>query len=131
MAAHKEDLDALYEVGPAISESIISFFQQESARTLIKKLEAAGVNTKEDDLSVEKTLLTDKTVVFTGELETLSRSEAEGLVRRAGGSPSSSVSKNTDFVVIGRSPGSKYDKAKKIGVKVINEKEFSLMILPL
>ncbi len=128
MATHKQDFDALYEIGPAISESIFSFFQQASARKLIKKLEAAGVNTKEEEVEARKTLLTDKTVVFTGQLETLSRPEAERLVRQAGGSPSSSVSKNTDFVAAGKDPGSKCDKAKKLGVKIINEKELMEML---
>ncbi|HAH21118.1 MAG: hypothetical protein A2Y00_00480 [Omnitrophica WOR_2 bacterium GWF2_43_52] len=128
MAARKEDLDSIYEVGPAISESIISFFKQEATRKLIKKLEAAQVNTKEEEAAVKKTLLADKFVVFTGELEAFSRPEAEKLVRQAGGNPSSGVSKNTGYVVAGRNPGTKYDKAKKLGVKIITEEEFSRLL---
>jgi len=67
-------------------------------------------------------------VVFTGELENFSRSKAGDLVRKAGGNPSSSVSKNTDFVVAGDNPGSKYEKAKKWGLRIIDEKEFSRML---
>jgi len=77
---------------------------------------------------IKKTLLADKFVVFTGELEAFSRPEAEKLVRQAGGNPSSGVSKNTGYVVAGRNPGTKYDKAKKLGVKIITEEEFSRLL---
>jgi DNA ligase (NAD+) len=72
--------------------------------------------------------LTAKTIVFTGELKNYSRRQAEELARSMGADAASSVSKNTDFVVAGDSPGSKYDKARKLGVKVISEKEFLEMI---
>lgn len=127
--AKKEDLEAIYEIGPVISESVVAFFKQGPIKKLIKKLEAAGVNTKEDERPVvKKTPLTDKTVVFTGELESFSRAEAEDLVRRCRGKASSNVSKETDFVVAGRNPGSKYIRAKKLGVKIIDEKEFMEML---
>lgn len=126
--AKREDLESIYEVGPAMSESILEFFKQESIKKLIKKLESAGVNTKEEEIALRKTPLTDKTVIFTGELESFSRAEAEDLVRKCGGSSSSSVSENTDFVVAGENPGSKYDKAKKLGVKIITEKEFKELL---
>jgi len=129
VSAKKEDLEAIYEIGPVISESVVAFFKQESIKKLIKKLEAAGVNTKEDERAiVRKTPLTDKTVVFTGELESFSRAEAEDLLRKESGKASSNVSKETDFVVAGRNPGSKYERAKKLGVKIIDEKEFMEMI---
>ena len=67
-------------------------------------------------------------MVFTGELKDFSRLEAEGLVRALGGEVSSSVSRNTDFVVIGENPGSKYDKADKLGVKIVDEPKFREMI---
>lgn len=129
VSAKKEDLEAIYAIGQVISESVVAFFKQESSKKLIKKLEAAGVNTKEDERKVaKKTPLTDKTVVFTGELESFSRAEAEDLLRKHSGKASSNVSKETDFVVAGRNPGSKYDRAKKLGVKIIDEKEFMEMI---
>lgn len=131
VSAKKEDLDALYEVGPAISDSIVAFFRQEPIRRLIKRLESAGVNTKEEALELRKTALTNKTVVFTGELESLSRQGAQDSVRKAGGNVSSGISKNTDFVVRGKNPGSKYDKAKKLGVEIISEKEFSRLLTAL
>lgn len=124
----KEDLDAIYEIGPAISNSIISFFSQDSVKKLIKKLETAAVNTKEEELRIRKTGFTDKTVVFTGELDSFSRSAAEDLIRKQGAKISSKVSRNTDFVVAGKNPGSKYTLAKKLGVKIISEKEFKEIV---
>lgn len=127
----REDLDAVYEIGPAISGSIAAFFTQEPVKKLIKKLKEAGVKIKEDEEELRRTPLTAKTIVFTGGLESLSRTEAEDLARKAGGSPASGVSKNTDFVVAGKNPGSKYEQALKLGVKIITEKEFSRFIIPL
>lgn len=127
----KEDLDAVYEVGPAISGSLAAFFAQEPVKKLIKKLKEAGVNIKEEEEGLMMTPLAGKTVVFTGGLESLSRRQAEDLARKAGGSSASAVSKNTDFLVAGKNPGSKYGQALKSGVKIITEKEFSRLIIPL
>ena len=128
MKARLEDFDAIYEVGSVMAESIVDFFRQESTKGLIKKLKEGGLNLKEKLISVKKSPLTGKTVVFTGELKNFSRSESESLVRQFGGNPASSVSKNTDLVVVGENPGSKYNKAKKLGVKIISEGEFFRLI---
>ena len=128
VAARQEDFDKIYEVGPVMAESIVDFFSQVQTRKLIEEFKKAGLSLKEDILKKRETALSGKTVVFTGELSQLSRREAEGIVRSLGGNASSSVSENTDFVVIGDNPGSKYDKAKKLGVKIINEKQFGEMI---
>ena len=128
MKAKQEDFDAIYEVGSVMAESIVNFFRQESTQRLIKKLKEAGLNLQEKLTPVKKSRLTGKTVVFTGELKNFSRSEVERLVRRFGGNASSSVSKNTDLVVFGENPGSKYNKAKELGIKIINEEEFSRLI---
>lgn len=125
--AKREDLESIHEVGPVMSESIAAFFKQESIKKLIKKLESAGVNTEEEQIAQRNTSLTGKTVVFTGVLS-ISRLEAEDLARKCGGRPSSSVSEDTDFVVAGDNPGSKFDKANKLGVKIITEKEFREML---
>jgi DNA ligase (NAD+) len=122
--AKKEELDAIYEVGEVMAASIIDFFKLPSTRVLIKKLKKAGLQLKEKIAPVKKSALTGKTIVFTGELKGFSRTQAEGLVRSLGGNASSSVSQSTDFVVVGETPGSKYEKAKKLGVKIINENEF-------
>jgi DNA ligase (NAD+) len=124
MKAELEDFDAIYEVGSVIAESIVDFFQQENTHRLIKKLREAGLSLEEKVISVKKSALTGKTVVFTGELKNFSRHQAEAFLRKYGGNAVSSVNRNTDFVVSGENPGSKYDKAKKLGVKIINEKEF-------
>jgi len=126
--AKKEDFDSIYEIGPVMAESIVDYFSQSQTRKLIEELKEAGVNLKEEVFEVKPTLFTGKKVVFTGELQNFSRSEAQKLVRKSGGNPSSSVSSNTDLVVAGENPGSKYDKAKKLKVKVINEEEFSRLI---
>lgn len=122
------DFDAIYEVGSVMADSIVKFFRQQSTRSLIKKLENSGVNFKEEITPVRKSPLTGKTVVFTGELKNLSRIEAERLVRKFGGNAASSVSEKTDFVVVGENPGSKHDKARKLGMKIISEGEFQRMI---
>ncbi|MFA4842540.1 MAG: NAD-dependent DNA ligase LigA [Candidatus Omnitrophota bacterium] len=127
-AAKLEDLNAVYEVGQVMAESIVNFFKQEETRILIKKLKDSGLNLEEQAVPVKKSHLTGKTVVFTGELKEYSRTQAEGIVRQLGGNASSSVSENTDFVVAGENPGSKYDKAKKLGVTIIGEKDFQEMI---
>lgn len=126
--ANFKDFDAIYEIGFVMAESIVEFFKQDTIRNLIKKLKEAGLNVQEKIISTQKSPLTGKTVVFTGELKGFSRRQAEDIVRQYGGNASSSVSKNTDFVVVGENPGSKYSQAKKLGVKIISEEEFKEML---
>ena len=126
--AKLQDFDAVYEIGEVMAESIIKFFRNESTQKLWKKLEDAGLNLEEKVASVKKSALTGKLVVFTGELKDFSRKQSENIVREMGGNASSSVSQNTDFLVAGENPGSKYEKAKKLGIKIIAEKEFSRLI---
>lgn len=126
--ARPEDLDEIYEVGEVVSGSLVEFFHQKSTHEFIRKIKSAGLNLKEEIAAFRKPGLSGKNFVFTGELKNFSRSEAERLIRQFGGNASSSVSKNTDFLVAGDSPGSKYDKAKKLGVKIINEDKLREMI---
>jgi len=128
LKAEKEDLEGIPEIGPVIAESVINYFSQNSVRNMIESLRGAGLNFTEEPSSLKKTSFTGKAVVFTGELKNYSRQEAEGLVRKLGGYPSSSVSKNTGFVVAGEMPGSKYGKARRLGVKIINENKFKEML---
>jgi len=128
LEARKDDLDKIYEVGPVLSNSIIDYFAQPQTRKLIKALKEAELNFKEEVSKLKPTALAGKTVVFTGELKGYTRSQAENLVRKSGGNPASSVSRNTDFVVAGDNPGSKYNQAKKLGVKIISEEEFGGML---
>ncbi|MGD9014890.1 MAG: NAD-dependent DNA ligase LigA [Candidatus Omnitrophota bacterium] len=122
------DLAAIYEVGQVMATSIVEFFQSRSSENLIKKLKKSGLNTKQPISGDKQPKLTGKLVVFTGELDDFTRQQAEGLVRQFGGKVSSSVSKNTTFVVAGDNPGTKYIKAKQLGVKIINEAQFKEMI---
>jgi DNA ligase (NAD+) len=128
MKAKKEDFDAIHEVGPVMAESIVDFFGQKSTRDLIKKFKSTGLDPQEKAVAIKQSVLSGKKVVFTGELERFTRQEAERLVRERGGIVSSSVGKVTDFLVAGANPGSKYEKAKKIGIAIINEKKFQEMI---
>lgn len=128
MQAKKEEIDAIYEVGPVISGSVLEYFSQSQVKKLMKELERMGLNTREKNIDRKSAFLSGKTVVFTGELKNYSRLEAEEFLRQAGGNPSSNISNKTDFIVAGENPGSKYEKAKKLGVKIINENEFSRLI---
>lgn len=126
--ARLEDLDSIYEVGSIMAGSVLSFFKQKSTRELVNKLKAAGLNLQENSIPLAKSPLSGKVLVFTGQLRSFSRSQAEGIVRQFGGMATSSISKNTDFVVIGENPGSKYEQAKKLGLKIIDEDKFSRLI---
>ncbi|MFH1678211.1 MAG: NAD-dependent DNA ligase LigA [Candidatus Omnitrophota bacterium] len=128
MQAKISDLDSIYEIGLVMAESIVEFFNASSTKRLVKELKAAGVNTIEEVLEVKASLFKGKTLVFTGELKEFARLQAERLARQFGGNVSPSVSKKTDFVVVGANPGSKFTKAKKLGVKIIGEAAFKEML---
>jgi DNA ligase (NAD+) len=128
LKAKKDDLEIIPEIGPVIAESAINYFAQKQTRDMIKGLKKAGLRFKEEGLPLSKGPLNGKSVVFTGELSGCSRHEAEALVRKLGGVSSSSVSRSTDYLVAGNKPGSKYDKARKLGVKIINENIFKEML---
>lgn len=125
--AKEDDLSRIHEIGPKVAASITIFFQQPENQHLVAKLKKAGVTVKAKAAKGPKPLL-GKTFVFTGTLANYSRPDAEQLVRDLGGNASSSVSKKTDYVVAGTEPGSKSDKAKKLGVKIISEEEFNKLI---
>jgi DNA ligase (NAD+) len=127
-AAKKEDLESIYEVGPVIAESVVDFFSQPQTKELIRDLKKYKVNLAGSAVKTVSNQFTGKRVVFTGELRQMSRSDAEELIRGSGGHASSSVSKDTDFLVAGEQPGSKYGKAQKLGVVIINESQFKRML---
>jgi len=122
-----EELESIREIGPVMAESIHKFFTKKENVKVLEKLKDAGVKMAEKAIKA-KGAFSGKTVVFTGSLDSMSRGEAEELVRKEGGRPSSSVSKETDLVVAGSEAGSKYDKAKKLGVKIIDEQRFKEML---
>ncbi|MBU1091217.1 MAG: NAD-dependent DNA ligase LigA [Candidatus Omnitrophica bacterium] len=126
--AKLDELRNIYEVGPVVAEAIVNYFSRTETKKLIDQFKKTGINLKEEFSKVRATALTGKTVVFTGELRDYGRAEAQKMVREAGGNVVSSVSKDTDFVVSGENPGSKYAKAKKIGVEIVDEKKFSRLL---
>ncbi len=111
------------EVGPIMVSSIMKFFSSKNTKKMIEEFKSAGVNLTQTRRVVKKSRISGKTFVFTGELSSLSRSQARGLIEKLGAQWTSTVSKNTDFLVVGENPGSKYTKAKKLGVTIIQEKE--------
>jgi len=127
-SATRESFDGIYEVGPVMTDSIVDYFSQSETKKLITVLKKAGLNFVEKVAQSEKTTLSGKTVVFTGELKDFTRLRAQELVRKLGGNASSVVSKGTDFLVAGENPGSKYDKAVKLGVLVIDEAKFKELV---
>nr|WP_276526180.1 NAD-dependent DNA ligase LigA [Halanaerobium congolense] len=127
-AASAESLEEIDEIGPVIAESIVGFFQERHNRDLLSRLKQAGIRLeKEKDQENEK-FLDGLKFVFTGSLNNYTRSEVKDLVEKAGGRAVSSVSSKTDYLVIGDNPGSKYDKAQELGVKILTESEFKEMI---
>src|SRR5580693_6972641 len=127
-AAKEEQLVAVPEVGPKVAAAIAEFFSEAANRQLIKKLHKAGVHPTAEKREVKSEKLAGKSFVFTGGLANRSREEAGELVQQHGGKISGSVSKKTDYVVVGTDPGSKYDKAKELGVAILSESEFEKLL---
>jgi len=127
-AATEEQLEEVPEVGPKVAASIVEFFSEPANRQLIKKLRKAGVHPTADKRVVKSQKLAGKSFVFTGSLANRSREEAGELVIQHGGKVSGSVSKKTHYVVVGTDPGSKYDKAKELGVTILTEAEFEKLV---
>src|SRR6201997_955108 len=123
-AAKGEELEQVPEVGPKVAASIVEFFSEPANRKLIKKLHDKGVHPAAEKRVVKSQKLAGRSFVFTGALERRSREDAGEIVQQHGGKISGSVSKKTDYVVVGADPGSKYDKAKELGVTVLTEAEF-------
>ncbi|MBN2621155.1 NAD-dependent DNA ligase LigA [candidate division WOR-3 bacterium] len=127
MEASVEQLSEIPGIGEIIAKSIIKYFNSISNQRLIKHLQKHGVQFKHEKRST-RTLLLNKKFVFTGELVTMSRDHAQERVRALGGTPLTAVSSKVDYVVAGEDPGSKMAKARKLGIKIIKEKEFLELI---
>ena len=123
-SAAEEQLLEVPEVGPKVAAAIAEFFSEAANRQLVKKLSKVGVRPTAEKRVVKSDKLAGKSFVFTGGLDHRSREDAGEIVKQHGGSVSSSVSKKTSYVVVGTDPGSKYDKAKELGVTILNEAEF-------
>ncbi len=140
IASHFRDLDSLIkatsdelieieDVGPKVAESIVFFFHQPENRMLIEKLREAGVNVVSQDGTVPKEgSLSGQTFVLTGKLTKFSREEARREIEKRGGAVTSAVSRKTDFVISGDDPGSKLEKARKLGLRVLDETDFLALI---
>lgn len=127
-SAPEKELTDIHEIGPVVAASICGFFGNARVKTVLARLKKAGVNMKR---TPEEAPVSDafsgQTFVFTGEMESLSRPQAEELVRKMGGKAAGSVSKLTTFVVAGPGAGSKLEKAKKLGITVLDESAFIKM----
>ena len=129
MNASAEAIAAIHGIGEVVGHSVVDFFSQKGNRAVIEKLRTAGVRMADEGVApVGEGPLRDKTFVLTGTLPTLSREEATALIEQAGGKVTSSVSKKTDYVLAGESPGSKYDKAVEIGTTIIGEDELRALL---
>jgi DNA ligase (NAD+) len=126
--ASEEEITAVRGVGAIIAEGVVAYFRNPAAKKLVEKLRKAGVNFTEPRTTVAGGALSGKTVVITGTLPTLSRVQATEAVERAGGRVTSSVSRSTSFVVAGEEPGSKLEKAKSLGVEIIDERKLKRLI---
>jgi DNA ligase (NAD+) len=126
MNIKKEDLEHIHDIGPKVTESIYNYFQDKENVNYVKELLNLGIKVRV--VKLKKQTLKAKIFVLTGGLESLTRDEAKKKLRDLGAKVSSSVSSKTDFVVSGENSGSKYDKAQKLGIQIINENTFLKML---
>ena len=122
-----EDLESIEEIGPIVAESIIEFWNDESNKNIANSCFALGVKLEKNN-ETEVQTLSGKIFVFTGSLEIFTRKQAKDIVERLGGRANNSVSKNTNYVVAGAGSGAKLDKAKQLGVDIINEHVFEKLV---
>jgi len=131
MAASTADFESIHGIGPETASAVYSFFFNEENKTIIRQLLNSGVEITKDEFRPIKTQdnpFHQKRVVLTGTLTSMARSEAERLLGKSGAVVTSSVSSKTDFLIAGEDAGSKLDKAKKAGVRILDENEFLAML---
>lgn len=127
--ASREELTAVPGIGPEIAESIVRFFQNKNNRILVERLRKVGLRFAEQPpTEKQQTVLAGKTFVLTGTLASMTREEAKQRIEQLGGKVASSVSRHTDYVVVGSEPGSKLAKARALGIPTIDEQEFLKMV---
>lgn len=127
-ATTEEELVAVPSIGPKIAQSIVTFFRQRENRHTLERLRQAGIKMEQEAAQQKEAPLAGQAFVITGTLDGITRGEAEAKVKALGGTTSSSVTKNTTYVVVGADPGSKLTKAQQLGVKLLTLEEFLEMI---
>jgi DNA ligase (NAD+) len=118
------------EVGPVVAQSVLDFFSLAAGKKILRRIKELGIEPKSEKVPAEKAAelpLAGKTFVLTGTLPSMTREEAAGKIEALGGHVTGSVSKKTDYVLAGAEPGSKFDKAKELGVPIIDESKFRKM----
>lgn len=124
-----DQLSSIDEIGPVMAESIVEFFKNEENLRVIEKLKKAGVKTSREEKEIEKKdVLSGLTFVITGTLKNYTRDEITDYIKSLGGKVSSSVSKKTDYIICGEEPGSKLQRGKQLGIKIISEEEFEQLV---
>lgn len=125
-AAPREEIDGIAGFGEIVANSVFNYFADKKSENLFKKLDDVGIQI-EGDIVSRATPLSGKKIVLTGTLQTMGREEAKDRIKRAGGISQSDVSANTDFLICGENAGSKLDRARELGVKILSEEEFTKM----
>jgi DNA ligase (NAD+) len=126
--ASVEEIESLYEIGPVVARSVHEWFRDPANRRLVERLEKAGLRTEEEAAAPGSRTLQGMQFVLTGALETMTRDEAKTAIEERGGRVTSSVSKKTSVVVVGRDPGSKAEKAEELGLRVVDEEGLSALL---
>jgi len=119
------------EVGPVVAKSVLEFFESEPGRKILRRMKQLYISPKSEKISVKKVAklpLADKAFVLTGALPSMTREEATAKIEALGGHVSGSVSKKTDYVLAGAEPGSKFEKAKQLGIRILTEAEFRKLL---
>ncbi len=122
--AEFETIAEINDIGEAIAYEIVAYMKQPEHQELLKKLQELGLNMTYESLEVHENYFTNKKCVLTGTLDSMGRTEAKKLIEQFGGSLTESVSAKTDILILGTNPGSKFDKAKKLGIYIMEEPEF-------
>jgi DNA ligase (NAD+) len=124
-----EEIDAIYEIGPAVAQSVRDWFADPANRELVRRLREAGVKTEETEGAPASLAFAGQQFVLTGTMDSMTRGQAKAAIEARGGRVTSAVSKKTSVVVVGKDPGSKYDQARELGVRCVDEEEFEAMLV--
>ena len=125
---NREDLIQVHEIGPIVAQSIENFFHNPKNLKILEKLKEGGVNFPVEKSEIGEKPLAGKSFVLTGSLDAFTRDEAGRIVKDMGGRVTTSVSKKTDYLILGKEPGSKRDKAERLGIKILTETDFKKMV---